>query len=118
MTEARTVDDLIALPEDRAAALAEVSVRQLLYWDERELIGPGVSRELGPRQHVRLYNFQDLVSLLVAAEMRQRNFSLQQIRKVVSHLRSRGYAEPLRELKFATAGHEIYVQHPDGEWEG
>jgi uncharacterized protein (DUF433 family) len=50
--------------------------------------------------------------------MRQRNFSLQQIRKVVNHLRSRGYVEPLRELKFATAGNEIYVQHPDGEWEG
>jgi uncharacterized protein (DUF433 family) len=25
---------------------------------------------------------------------------------------------PLRELKFATVGREIYVQHPDGTWEG
>ena len=44
--------------------------------------------------------------------------SLQTIRRVVRHLRSRGYDEPLRELRFATVGHEIYFQHPDGTWEG
>lgn len=118
MAEGGRTDDIIALPEDRAAALADVSLRQLGYWDKRELVGPGIRRELGPHRNVRLYTFQDLVSLLVTAEMRQRKFSLQQIRKVVNHLRSRGYAEPIRELKFATYGKEIYFQHPSGEWEG
>ena len=37
---------------------------------------------------------------------------------MVRHLRSRGYDEPLHELRFATVGHEIYFQHPDGTWEG
>jgi uncharacterized protein (DUF433 family) len=32
--------------------------------------------------------------------------------------RSRGYQAPLRELRFATVGREIYFQHPDGIWEG
>ena len=44
--------------------------------------------------------------------------SLQHIRRVVEHLRSRGYREPLRDLTFATVGQEIYFQHPDGTWEG
>jgi hypothetical protein len=43
---------------------------------------------------------------------------LQTIRRVVRHLRSRGYNEPLRELRFATVDREIYFQHPDGTWEG
>jgi uncharacterized protein (DUF433 family) len=44
--------------------------------------------------------------------------SLQHIRRVVAHLRSRGYQAPLRELRFATLGGEVYFQHPDGSWEG
>jgi uncharacterized protein (DUF433 family) len=41
------------------------------------------------------------------------------MRKVMAHLRSRGYDEPLAELRFATRGrHEIYFQHDDGSWEG
>lgn len=44
--------------------------------------------------------------------------SLQRIRRLVAHLRSRDYAAPLRELRFATVGREIYFQHPDGTWEG
>ncbi len=44
--------------------------------------------------------------------------SLQRIRRLVRHLRSRDYAAPLRELTFATVGREIYFQHPDGSWEG
>ena len=43
---------------------------------------------------------------------------LQHIRRVVEHLHSRGYNAPLREVKFATLGREIYFQHPDGSWEG
>jgi uncharacterized protein (DUF433 family) len=45
-------------------------------------------------------------------------WSLQHIRRVVAHLRSRGYSEPLRELTWATLGREIYFQHRDGSWEG
>jgi uncharacterized protein (DUF433 family) len=68
---------------------------------------------------VRLYSYQDLLPLLVVGALRtERDMSLQTIRRVVKHLRSRGYNEPLRELRFATVGREIYFQHPDGTWEG
>lgn len=110
-------DDLIAFPADRAAKLAAVSRRQLVYWDLRGLVGPGIRRRLR-RGEVRLYTFTDLVCLYVLGKLRSQ-FSLQRLRRVVQHLRSRGYDEPLAELKFATRGrHEIYFQHADGSWEG
>jgi DNA-binding transcriptional MerR regulator len=116
---AATAEDLIAFPDTRARRLAGVSVHRLRYWEETGLVVPSIRRQLSPRNTVRLYSFQDLLSLLVVAELRtERDMSLQHIRRVVEHLRSRGYAEPLRELKFATLGGEIYFQHPDGTWEG
>ena len=64
---------------------------------------------------VRLYGFQDLLALLVVSELRtERDMSLQRIRRLVTHPRARDYEAPLRELRFATAGREIYFQHPDG----
>jgi uncharacterized protein (DUF433 family) len=112
------LDDLIVLPPERAARLAGISRRQLAYWDLRGLVGPGITRRLSVRGNVQLYTFTDLVCLCVLAQIRHR-FSLQRMRQVVTHLRSRGYGQPLAELKFAVRGrHEIYFQHPDGEWEG
>jgi uncharacterized protein (DUF433 family) len=68
---------------------------------------------------VRLYGFEDLLELLVAAELRHRSgISLQHIRRLVAFLRKRDFSVPPRELKFATHGSHIYVQHPDGSWSG
>jgi DNA-binding transcriptional MerR regulator len=112
-------EELIAFSDVRAARLAGVSVRRLRYWEETQLIVPSISRQLSPRNTVRLYSFQDMLALLVVAWLRtERGMSLQHVRRVVAHLHSRGYQEPLRELTFATLGQEIYFQHPDGSWEG
>jgi DNA-binding transcriptional MerR regulator len=116
---AATAEELIAFPDSKAARLARVSTRRLRYWEETDLVAPSIKRSLSPRNTVRLYSFQDLLSLLVVAELRtERDMSLQHIRRVVRHLGKRGYTAPLRELKFATVGREIYFQHPDGSWEG
>jgi uncharacterized protein (DUF433 family) len=113
------IGELLAVPEDKAAALANVSRRQLHYWDEIGLVGPSVRRSFGPRTNVRLYGFAELVELLVAAELRRvPGIQPRHIRRVVDHLRSRGYDRPLQQLVFAVAGNEIYFQHPDGTWEG
>ena len=78
-----------------------------------------IKRRLSDHNTLRLYSYQDLLALLVVSALRiERDMSLQTIRRVVRHLRSRGYNEPLREVKFATVGREIYFQHPDGTWEG
>jgi DNA-binding transcriptional MerR regulator len=112
-------EELLAFDDARARHLAGVSIGRLRYWEDTELVVPSIRRQLSPRHTVRLYSFTDLLSLLVVTELRtQRGMSLQHVRRVVEHLRSRGYKAPLRELKFATLGGEIYFQHPDGTWEG
>ena len=111
--------ELLAFPDSQARRLAKVSMRRLRYWEEVGLVAPSIKKQLGRRNTVRLYSFQDLLALLVVSELRtERDMSLQRIRRLVSHLRSRDYSAPLRELKFATVGKEIYFQHPDGTWEG
>jgi len=114
-----TGEEVIAFQDTRAARLARVSINRLRYWAETQLVVPSVHREISARNTVRLYNFQDMLALLVVAALRtERGMSLQHIRRVVAHLLSRGYQAPLRELKFATLGREIYFQHSDGSWEG
>ena len=94
-------------------------MRRLRYWEEVGLVVPSIKRRLSEHNTVRLYSYQDLLALLVVSALRtERDMSLQKIRRIVRHLRSRGYQAPLRELKFATVGREIYFQHPDGRWEG
>lgn len=116
--EAFDLDDLITLPLARAAGLAKVSARRLRYWDFKGLVRPAIKQRVSLRTTARLYAFDDLVGLLVVKHMLDEGFSLQHIRRVVDHLKSRGYDRPLDTLKFATAGNEIYFQHPDGTWEG
>ncbi|HTZ23456.1 MAG TPA: DUF433 domain-containing protein [Streptosporangiaceae bacterium] len=112
-------EELIAFQDTRAARLAHVSLDRLRYWEETQLVVPSVHRQISARNTVRLYSFQDMLALLVVALLRtERGVSLQHIRRVVNHLEARGYEAPLRELKFATLGNEIYFQHPDGSWEG
>lgn len=112
-------EDVLAFPDTQARRLAGVSMRRLRYWEQVGLIVPSIKRRLSDHNTVRLYSYQDLLALLVVSALRtERDTSLQTIRRVVRHLRSRGYDEPLRELGFATVGREIYFQHPDGTWEG
>lgn len=111
-------ETLYAADRDRAAVVAGVTHRQLDYWTSTGLIHPAVTRRLTPKRAIRLFSFTDLMSVMVAAELRRRGVSLQHIRAVVSYLSSLGYPEPLRQLTFATQGQRVYFQHPDGGWEG
>lgn len=108
----------LSVPRETAARLAGLSLRQVDYWAETGLLAPTTDRRLSPGNRVRLYGFVDLLALLVAAELKSRKVSLQHIRTIVDHLRSRGYDSPLTELKFATLKGRVYFQHDDGSWEG
>jgi DNA-binding transcriptional MerR regulator len=119
MEDARMADKRLAVPDKRAAQLADITMRQLRHWEKTGLVVPSVRQEISPRNTVRLYTFQDLVELLVVAELRHRpGISLQHIRRLVNYLRNRDVDAPLRELKFATHGREIYINFPDGSWSG
>lgn len=111
-------DDLIAMTPEQAAKLTGLSSRQLWYWWTTGWLSPSIDRKFSLRNHVRLYTFRDLVSLLVAARLRAAGFPTRYIRTIVQHLQSLGYERPLSELKFAVAGREIYFQYPDATWSG
>ena len=116
---AQAMEDTLAIPDKRAAQLAGITMKQLRDWEKTGLVVPSVRQEISPRNTVRLYSFQDLVELLVVAELRHRpGISLQHVRRLVSYLSTLDFAAPLRELKFATRGKEIYINFPDGTWSG
>jgi len=111
--------EALAISDKRAMRLTGISMKQLRHWEKVGLVVPSIVRQLSPRNTVRLYNFQDLLELMVAAALRrQPGISLQHIRKLVGYLHKQGFIAPLRELKFATLGSEIYMQFPDGTWSG
>ena len=70
-----------ALPESEVytstdvARISGVSLRQLQWWDERNVVSP---RQDG---HKRVYMAQEVVEISVIAELRRKGFSLQKIRR-------------------------------------
>jgi len=62
------------------ARIAGVSLRQLQWWDERNVVSP---RQEG---HRRVYRPQEVVEVSVIAELRRKGFSLQKIRRVLRFL--------------------------------
>jgi len=79
-------DQPVAAPEqDRytsgdVARIAGVSLRQLQWWDERNVVSP---RQEG---HRRVYLPQEVVEVSVIAELRRKGFYLQKIRRVLRFL--------------------------------
>lgn len=97
--------DLSAYTAERARRLTGLSARQIQYWDEQDFISPSLTKRKG-RGRRRLYSFRDLVSLKVAADLRE-HVSLQLIRRVTDHLRRLNYRDPLAELSFVVVGDKL-----------
>jgi DNA-binding transcriptional MerR regulator len=62
------------------AQLAQVTLRQLQWWDERKVVMP---RQEG---HKRIYQLREVVEIMLVAELRRKDFSLQKIRHVLRFL--------------------------------
>src|SRR3954451_8361220 len=62
------------------ARIAQVSLRQLQWWDERKVVSP---RHEG---HKRIYLPEEVIEITVIAELRRKGFSLQKIRRVLRYL--------------------------------
>lgn len=69
-----------AFTSSDVARIAQVSLRQLQWWDERKVVSP---RHEG---HKRVYNPEEVVEITVIAELRRKGFSLQKIRRVLRFL--------------------------------
>ena len=73
-------------PDDRmfssrdVARIAQVSLRQLQWWDERRLVSPH------QEGHRRVYAAKDVIEIMVLGELRRKGFSLQKVRRVLRFL--------------------------------
>ena len=92
------------------AQIAQVSLRQLQWWDERKVVSP---RHEG---HKRVYLAEEVVEITVIAELRRKGFSLQKIRRVLRFLQremGRRLSEVLSadsNLHLLTDGKSIFLE--------
>jgi DNA-binding transcriptional MerR regulator len=96
------------------ARICGVSLRQLQWWDERNVVSP---RQDG---HKRIYMPEEVVEISVIAELRRKGFSLQKIRRVLRFLQKdmgKRLSEALSassEVHLLTDGKSIYLEEaPD-----
>src|SRR5215471_10197939 len=95
------------------ARIAGVSLRQLQWWDERNVVSP---RQEG---HRRVYLQQEVVEVAVIAELRRKGFSLQKIRRVLRFLQKemgKRLFESVKngaEIHLLTDGRNIYLEDND-----
>src|SRR5579871_5210693 len=87
-----------------------VSLRQLQWWDERNVVSP---RQDG---HKRIYMTEEVVEISVIAELRRKGFSLQKIRRVLRFLQKdmgKRLSEALSatsDIHLLTDGKSIYLE--------
>jgi MerR HTH family regulatory protein len=92
------------------ARICGVSLRQLQWWDERNVVSP---RQDG---HKRIYMAEEVVEISVIAELRRKGFSLQKIRRVMRFLQrdmGRRLSEALAsssDVHLLTDGKSIYLE--------
>jgi len=90
--------------------IAQVSLRQLQWWDERKVVSP---RHEG---HKRLYQSEEVIEITVIAELRRKGFSLQKIRRVLRFLQremGKRLADVLQtdsDLHLVTDGKSIFLE--------
>ncbi|MGA2134758.1 MAG: MerR family transcriptional regulator [Bryobacteraceae bacterium] len=92
------------------ARICGVSLRQLQWWDERNVVSP---RQDG---HKRVYLSQEVLEVSVIAELRRKGFSLQKIRRVLRFLQKdmgKRLSDALKsesETHLLTDGKSIYLE--------
>lgn len=92
------------------AKIAQVSLRQLQWWDEKKVVSP---RHEG---HKRIYLPEEVIEITVIAELRRKGFSLQKIRRVLRFLQremGRRLADVLStdsKLHLLTDGKSIFLE--------
>ena len=92
------------------ARICGVSLRQLQWWDERNVVSP---RQDG---HKRIYMAEEVVEISVIAELRRKGFSLQKIRRVLRYLQremGKRLSDALTtdsEVHLLTDGKSIYLE--------
>jgi hypothetical protein len=95
-------EDHTGRDDEAPARCAAVTPGQVDYWRRCGLVHPGAG---------------ELTQARAIAALRRAGMSPRRIRAAAERLRTPG-AAPLRELRFAVHGRELFVQHSSGAWEG
>ncbi|HLJ13632.1 MAG TPA: MerR family transcriptional regulator [Bryobacteraceae bacterium] len=103
-----------AFTSSEVSQVADVSLRQLQWWDERKVVSP---HHAG---HKRVYLPQEVIEITVIAELRRKGFSLQKIRRVLRFLqrelgrRLNDVVNANSDLHLVTDGKSIHLEdQPD-----
>jgi len=99
-------DDAIGYRGVTACHAAGISYRQLDYWARTGLVVPSV-RDASGSGTQRLYSFRDIVVLKVVKRLLDAGVSLQNIRRAIETLRSRGVAD-LAGITLISDGTTVY----------
>lgn len=90
-----------------AAQITGVSYRNIDHWARTKFIVPSVSEARGTGTE-RKYDFDDLVALRVARELRAAGISTQALRRVVNYLREKnGIQNPLARSRLVVVGADV-----------
>src|SRR5688572_19854732 len=99
-------DDAVGYRGVTACHAAGISYRQLDYWARTALVVPSV-RDASGSGTQRLYSFRDIVVLKVVKRLLDAGVSLQNIRKAIDTLRSRGVSD-LAGITLISDGTSVY----------
>ncbi|MGC1213492.1 MAG: MerR family transcriptional regulator [Micromonospora sp.] len=99
-------DEVVGYRGVTACHAVGISYRQLDYWARTGLVVPSV-RDASGSGTSRLYSFRDLVVLKVVKRLLDAGVSLQNIRKAIEALRSRG-VEDLAGITLISDGTTVY----------
>lgn len=99
-------EDLVGYRGVTACHAVGISYRQLDYWARTALVVPSVRDAAGSGSQ-RLYSFRDLVVLKVVKRLLDAGVSLQNIRRAIETLRSRGVAD-LAGITLISDGTTVY----------
>lgn len=112
-------DGLVELPQDvgyrppTALHAAGITYRQLDYWARTGLVQATIRPAAGSGTQ-RLYSFRDILELKIVKQLLETGVTLQQIRKAVDFLRSRG-VEDLSQVTLMSDGASVYECTCDDE---
>ena len=104
--ESAVADEILGYRGVTACHAAGISYRQLDYWARTGLVVPSV-RDASGSGTQRLYSFRDIVVLKVVKRLLDAGVSLQNIRKAIETLRSRGVAD-LAGITLISDGTTVY----------
>ena len=98
--------DVVGYRGPTACSAAGITYRQLDYWARTGLVAPSVRTATGSGTQ-RLYSFRDILVLKVVKRLLDTGVSLQNIRRAVDHLRTRGVKE-LSQITLLSDGATVY----------